>query len=286
MPMFIKEPEYKIRTIERLKDHYEIEKLLASKLRDAPKQQRQYLYSDLYDQLFKRVPDHPQLTRKDDFSDSKREVTQMMQLLNRFLDRKSIFLEVGPGDCKLSFEVTKHVEKVYAVDVSQEITKNRNIPKNFELIISDGCSVPLPDNSVTVAFSNQLMEHLHPDDVVEQLNNLYRVLAPNGAYVCLTPNRLAGPHDISRYFNDEIATGFHLKEYTHRELSKLFSSVGFSKLDAYIGGRGIYLRFPYFPIKVFESLLSGLPFSIRKKIASLLPIRALLGVILVARKKS
>lgn len=286
MPMFIKVPENETRTVEQLKEHYEVEKELASRLRVGTKQERQYLYNELYDQLFKQIPHHPQLIRRADPNVFIREVTQKMQLLTRFLDHESIFLEVGPGDCKLSFEVTKHVKKVYAVDVSQEITKNLNIPQNFELIISDGCSIPLPENTVTVAFSNQLMEHLHPDDAIEQLHNIYRVLVPNGIYVCITPNRLAGPHDISKYFNDEIATGFHLKEYTHTELSSLLSSVGFSKIDAYIGGKGIYTSFPSFPIKVCETLLSRIPFSARRNIANQLSISALLGVILVAQKQT
>ena len=39
------------------------------------------------------------------------------------------------------------------------------------------------------------------------LANLYRALKPGAVYVCITPNRLSGPHDISLYF-DSVATGF------------------------------------------------------------------------------
>ena len=71
------------------------------------------------------------------------------------------------------------------------------------------------------------MEHLHPDDAVDQLKNIYNALVNGGKYICITPNRLTGPHDISKYF-DNVATGFHLKEYTVTELSGLFREVGFS----------------------------------------------------------
>ena len=85
----------------------------------------------------------------------------------------------------------------------------------IHVVLSDGVSVEVPAASVTLAYSNQLMEHLHPDDALVQLRNIVRALAPGGLYV-RHPNRLTGPHDISMYF-DRVATGFHLKEYTATE---------------------------------------------------------------------
>lgn len=281
--MFTIKSQDENRTVEQIKEHYTIEKELASKLLNSSKDDRQQLYTFLYDQLFKQVPHHPQLIRKADSKASAQEVAQKMQLIAKYLHNQSTFLEVGPGDCKLSFEVAKRVKKVYAVDVSQEIVKYSTCPQNFKLIISNGCSIPLPQNTVTVAYSNQLMEHLHPDDALEQLRNIYQAVAPGGVYICITPNRLCGPHDVSKYF-DEEATGFHLKEYTQTELSEIFYRVGFSKLKAYIGGKGVYLRFPLFLIKIVESILESMPFKLRNKLGNFLPIRALLGVILVGQK--
>ena len=81
-------------------------------------------------------------------------------------------------------------------------------------------------NTINVVYSHQVIEHLHPDDAVTHLQEVYRVLSPGGAYICATPNRLNGPHDISKYFDRE-ATGFHLKEYTTTELYGLFRQEGF-----------------------------------------------------------
>ncbi|MEH2435533.1 MAG: class I SAM-dependent methyltransferase [Nostoc sp.] len=281
--MSVRIPKDESRTFEQVKEHYEIEKELASKLLNSNREDRQKLYTALYDQMFKQVPHHPQLIRKADFKASAKEVARKMRLIVKYLHDDSTFLEVGPGDCMLSLEVAKRVKKVYAVDVSQEITKNSTLPQNFELIICDGCNIPVTKNTVTVAYSNQLMEHLHPEDAFDQLYSIYKLLAPGGIYICITPNRLTGPHDVSKYF-DEVATGFHLKEYTHTDLSSLLSAVGFSKMTAYIGGKGIYIKFPLILIKGLEKVLSLMPFSLRKKLADTLPIKALLGVILVAKK--
>ena len=51
------------RTPERVRAHYEIEKGLAARLRLANREDRKRLYGELYDELYRSVPDHPQLTR-------------------------------------------------------------------------------------------------------------------------------------------------------------------------------------------------------------------------------
>src|SRR5688572_21898007 len=116
-----------------------------------------------------------------------------MRLLSRFLTPGAVFLEVGAGDCRLTLEVARHVRKAYALDVSQEVNKGLRCPDNFEFVLSNGTNIPVPSGSVTVAYSYQLMEHVHPDDALEQLTNIYRALAPGGVYICITPNRLSGP---------------------------------------------------------------------------------------------
>ena len=44
-----------------LREHYLIERELADRLRSAPRSERGALYSELYDELFRRVPYHPML---------------------------------------------------------------------------------------------------------------------------------------------------------------------------------------------------------------------------------
>jgi SAM-dependent methyltransferase len=166
--------------------------------------------------------------------------------------------------------------------VSHEITKDVELPANVELIISDGSSIPVPNNSIDLAYSDQLMEHLHPDDAIEQLQNIYRSLAPGGRYICITPNRLSGPHDVSRYF-DDVATGFHLKEYTLSELSGIFRSVGFRRLQVLVGARQFQVRLPTMFAIAIEFLLKKAG-RLGREAAGGLPLRLILGVKLVGIK--
>jgi SAM-dependent methyltransferase len=271
------------RTPDQIREHYEIEKQLAHRLRNSTSEERQTLYTSLYNELFRRVHDHPQLTIKSSPEESARNIAYEIKHLKPFLKSDTIFLEIGPGDCALSFEVAKIVKTIYAIDVSEEITKNLSHPPNFKLILSDGASISVPVRSVDVAYSNQLMEHLHPDDALKQLHNIYDVLAPGGIYMCVTPNRLNGPHDVSKYC-DTVATGFHLKEYTVTELCHLFQTSGFSKVRIFVSAKNIRVFLPVLPVKICEKMLSVFPYSFRKSLASSWPVAKLLGIRLVGTK--
>jgi SAM-dependent methyltransferase len=140
--------------------------------------------------------------------------------------------------------------------------------------------MPVDAQSVDVAYSNQVMEHLHPDDALEQLAHIHRSLAPGGVYVCITPNRLTGPHDISMYF-DERATGFHLKEYTFGDLRRLFLEVGFSRVKALLGGRGRYATAPALTVEGVETVLERFAAPTRRVLARRLLLSGIVGIRIV-----
>ncbi|WP_317105212.1 class I SAM-dependent methyltransferase [Chroococcidiopsis sp. SAG 2025] len=275
-------------TVEQVKEAYEIEKQLARILRNSTRQERQrlQLYTSLYDEFFQKVPSHTQLKQKLGAETWAEVVAQTMQFLKRFLKHNSTFLEIGAGDCSVSLEVAKYVEKAYAVDVSNEVTKGLKIPPNCEVVVSDGVSIPVPVNSVDIVYSNQLMEHLHPDDAFDQLKNIYKALKPGGLYICSTPNRLSGPHDVSQCF-DEIATGFHLREYLISELYKLFCEVGFSRVIFCKSQKRIHLELPLNPIvvsliQVSEKVIGSFPYAVRRKVANRLIVFR--GMTIIGRK--
>lgn len=271
------------RTTEQIRQHYEVETELAARLRQASREERRSLYTALYDEMLRRVPSHPLLTRKLSPEFRTRQVAERISYLKKFLTPETVFLEIGPGDCAVSFEIARRVRQVYAVDVSEEITRQVTMPTNFQLFISDGSSIPVPPGSVQAAFSDQLMEHLHPDDALEQLRNIHRALTPGGVYICNTPSRLTGPHDVSGYFDRE-ARGFHLAEYTVEELSRLFRAVGFSEVKVLTVLRGRSFQLPVFPLVALEKLLARLPYDLRKSCAGSFPFSSLLGVQLIGVK--
>ena len=254
------------RSMDDIAAHYVLERKLADRLRAAPADQRATVYGEVYDEMFRSIPDHPQFAV--DPADRKRHVLAMFRFVSRFLTKESCLMEIGAGDCAFSINAAPMIRRGVVVDVSSVILSAAAEVENLEIAISDGVSLPVPSASIDIAYSDQLMEHLHPDDSQAQLTNIVKTLRPGGVYVCITPNRVYGPHDISRGF-DDVATGFHLREYSGREIRKMFLDAGFSTVSFYAGGRGHYIRIPTSVALQAEAGFERLPKSIRNRVPEL-----------------
>jgi len=226
-----------------LREQYAIEQELARRLREAP--ETRGLYSAVYDELLQRVP---HLRKHDDGA----LVPLELKLLEPFLNPGTRFLEIGGGNCALAIALSKRLPRSIAI----EATAMRANTSNFELVVADTPPYPLPDSVVDLAFSSHMIEHLRPDDALLHMKEVRRLLAPDGRYICVTPNRLWGPHDISRYFSDE-PQGLHLREYTHNELLRLMKRAGFRRcrVIARIGSGDALV--PHLATRVLEFLPRG-----------------------------
>jgi 2-polyprenyl-3-methyl-5-hydroxy-6-metoxy-1,4-benzoquinol methylase len=263
-----------------MRRHYLVERELAHRLRNATSEERKHLYTAVYNELFERVPDHPQNVMKRNATAQAAETARQLGLIKRFLRADTNYMEIGPGDCALAVAVSERVARVYAMDVSDGIAACARTPANFQLIISDGTSVPVQQESVDIVYSNQLMEHLHEDDATLQLVNIFKALRRGGAYVCVTPNRLCGPHDVSAHFDTE-PTGLHLKEYSNDDLVRMFQDDGFRKCKALLSYKQFVLPplLPIWPFVLVERILQLMPRGLARTFA-----KFLIGVKLVAVK--
>jgi SAM-dependent methyltransferase len=258
--------------------HYKVEIGLADRLRNSSRAERKHLYSSVYEDLFREVPYHPQLVRKS--QEAVAELQPLFETLRPFLNRDTVYAEIGAGDCALTMLVAPHVRKAYAIDVSETVTRGASAP-NLEVVLSDGISIPV---KATLIFSNQLMEHLHPDDARDQLANVFAALEPGGKYFCITPNRMNGPHDVSRGI-DEVARGFHLREYTNRELAGLFRSVGFARVQAFVRIRNFQTTLPLGVVIALETVVGCLGWGLGWRVSNLPILRRILGVQLIATRR-
>ena len=277
LPRFIPRKRDEARTPDRLRAHYEVERELAERVRRAGSwEARRAIFSTMYDELFARVPDHPRrAAKRADSAAREQHIAWNLAQLAPYLEPGMTFLEVGAGDCALAARVAREAACVYAVDISDQ--RQGELPANVHLVLTDGRSIDVPAGSVDLAFSDQVMEHLHPDDAVEQLRNIHRALKPGGVYLCVTPNRVYGPSDVSAFFEDE-PRGFHLREYTLAEIREVLRSAGFTRSHSYIGARGWFLRVPGFVVRATELALLALPAPMRRRLADLRAFRALLGL--------
>jgi SAM-dependent methyltransferase len=271
---------------ELLRERFRVERELSDRLRHASAAERRGLYATVYDTFHKQFPYLHYLGESDGETAQPEAPSRYYRLMRRFLHSDSVFLEVGPGDCAFAREVATHVRQVYAVDVSEHAMLGRGpLPANMQAIVSDGCSVAVPAGTVDVAFSSNLIEHLHPDDALEQTRNVFAALKPGGIYMCITPNRLNGPHDVSCKFDEPVAVGFHLKEYAYGDLIPLMKQAGFTDVRGYLDLKGRFITpLPATVMTGFESALNALPAALQARAKRPLPVKAMLLVRVVGRK--
>jgi len=246
------------RSIDSIIKHYEIEKSIATQLKTGDIEQRKILYRDMYDILFGEIGDHPRLLTRSCPQRTKIANKTKNSFLKKHIDNKKTVLEFAPGDCRFSTYLCNYVKYVYAVDISDQRENKLEQPENFRLIIYDGYSLGLAENSIDVIFSDHLIEHLHPEDTHLHFELSWRILVPGGKYLFRTPHLFTGPHDVSKYFS-EIPEGFHLKEWTNTELEILLRDIGFRQVIFYWALRNIRIRLPMMYFRLAEKILKNFP---------------------------
>lgn len=277
--------------MDRREEAYRIERELADRLRGAAPSERPRVARGVYRELYRRVPWHGDLTRSEE--ERRRYVDTLVAAYGSLVARSRSILDIGAGSCAFLRRLASRFPD--ATFVGMDVTRGplrsvgRPLPENARFVQASATSPPFADGSFDLVCCSQLLEHLHPDDVGEFVGEAHRLLVPGGWFVFDTPNRLTGPHDVSRGFTRE-ATGLHLKEWTYGELEDLLSRRGFDRtLGRALPGRivrrlGLDPPGPLVPARVkstLEDLVAWLPDALRRPAARL---ATLSGIYLYARK--
>lgn len=94
-----------------------------------------------------------------------------------------------------------------------------------------------PEGFYDVVISDQVIEHLHPDDLLDHFRGVLSILVNGGRYIFSTPHISIGPSDISAVFRRDTPMGMHLREYTYHQIAGLLRRAGFQHVRS-------VLRFP------------------------------------------
>ena len=271
-------------TEEQINQMLESEIKHSNRLRINDAFKRKKLYKKVYDDYYSELPFHPAFRLNKDLTSKKNRLDFQLKKLKPVLNKNDIFVEIGAGDCSLSIQVSPFVSKVIAMEIAKSYAKqNSNLPENVEIKIFDGFNFPFQENTIDFFYSNQCMEHLHPEDAIEQLKSIFLCLKDKGKYMCITPNQLLGPGDISGYFGNK-PIGFHLKEYTDVELKKILKNVGFKKIrfQTIIKNKSIYI--PFFMKWTIEKLFSKISRRKREKLLNYRIINLIFNTVIISEK--
>ena len=99
-----------------------------------------------------------------------------------FLPAGASILEVGAGTGKQALELQRRGFEVTAIELADSSYTAHRV---FPIIDFDGVTVPLPDDSVDVVFSSNVLEHV--PDLARMHAEIRRVLRPGGTCIHVLP---------------------------------------------------------------------------------------------------
>lgn len=130
--------------------------------------------------------------------------------------KDKVVLDIACGEGYGSNLMSERASFVYSVDIDDETIKAaklKYVKKNIEFITGSASSIPFKDNSINVVVSFETIEH--HDEHNEMLEEIKRVLKPDGLLIISSPDKLF--YSDKRNFNNK----FHLKELYKEEFRDL-----------------------------------------------------------------
>jgi SAM-dependent methyltransferase len=215
-----------------IQEHWRTERNLARELLNAPPADRWQTFERCYTELYSRFSwiNQPRNEKSDLFTYQRRRA--FAHLVGS--SPKDIY-EVGSGAGELIAYLASFGHQCKATEITRE-RGQKHLANETKVTwgVSDGVHLDQferPD-SYDVVISDQVIEHLHPDDLLAHLNGVRTILRPNGRYIFATPHYWYGPWDISSVFRCSRPVGVHLKEYGYRNLKNAVQSAGFRDVAA------------------------------------------------------
>jgi SAM-dependent methyltransferase len=175
--------------------------------------------------------------------------------------------EVGSGSGALALFLADRGYRCRATEITRERGDwDRADHPNLSWGTTDGVHLDRfePPGSYDAVISNQVIEHLHPDDLECHLRSARALLRPGGRYVLSTPHVHRGPSDVSAVFRRSQALGMHLREYTWGELSRLLRRAGYARVRASLRGRPSRIYLGY--MRVAERLVALFPSQVARRV--------------------
>jgi 2-polyprenyl-3-methyl-5-hydroxy-6-metoxy-1,4-benzoquinol methylase len=201
--------------------------ILAEKSIDVRRQLNDEVYTkafELYGVVFKF-----------DFEATSSPKDATVKLLRPELEGRSILdVGCGGGDFLLSCHRNIKHQTLLGLDV---FVKDTDVPdRQLSFRRSDVVRFDVAE-AFDVAITDNVYEHIAPQDINDHFQSIYRALRPGGKVIMLTPHRAFGPWDVTRIVDNSNcgwipARGTHINESTYGELAAAMRANGFTDLQA------------------------------------------------------
>lgn len=121
--------------------------------------------------------------------------------------RGASFLEVGSGSGRISLVLARRGGQITlldnsetAINISKALFARHGLDATF--VLASAFGMPLPDNSFDVVWNAGVLEHFLFEDQVRMLQEMLRVLKPDGTLVTFNPSHDGRIYRLGKYLRE------------------------------------------------------------------------------------
>jgi len=204
-------------SIDKRKAQEEIERRLGQKLAEDSSAEN---FQKLYDEFHSYLLQHGVRDRRPNGCIYKRNPSYFDRLMLRLIGTNKRVLDIGCGDGALATACGQRDNRLVGTDVSTVAIRLANTKKGTsqaEFLVGDARQLAFPSNTFDIVMSLDLIEHIPEKDIQNHIEEVRRVLKPNGDYLLYTPSKLLG----------DLSLGTHLRVYGIMDLVPTLRRGGF-----------------------------------------------------------
>lgn len=218
--------------LDQVRFHLVLEGHLTERLLSASRDERRRVFADCYGELYEKLPWLSTNSAATDVDPGR--AIRDFRLWDWLLGRNSRVYEIGSGAGAMARYLAQQGHRVTATEVTEHRGDRAPVDR-LTWVLTDGVHLDRfePRGTYDHVVSDQVFEHLHPDDHLEHFRTALAILRPGGSYILRTPHLSAGPADVTCIFPEERSPLFmHLCEPTFRYLEDRMLEAGFRRVEA------------------------------------------------------
>jgi SAM-dependent methyltransferase len=136
--------------------------------------------------------------------------------------QNNFILDIGCGTGYGIPELSTKAYDTVGIDIQREAVRDCHLEYSAKssFSVASGDNLPFKNDSFDLVVSFQVIEHIHPDAVLNYLKEIKRVMKHDGILIVSTPNKRLRLLPLQKPWNPE-----HKKEYNAKELDRLLKGI-------------------------------------------------------------